>query len=178
MQHFPLFIDTNGRQIVAAAQQRYSLRARVLYADCMPRFIGEEYTGADYAPVNLALGFGPFLWAWPALRRLPCRVTPIYRRSRYWNPFDPLFLKTGVWRQAAGWWLLRGQICFAHLLRPYDAPTIELPAIGSTVQIDAWSCNVLSLGDDTPRLLVNGWHGPQPSRHCPWLWPERLEVIA
>lgn len=178
MRHFPLLTDSAGREIVAVAHRRHLLRARVLLADHMPRIVAGEYTGADYAPTNVALGFGIFLWSWPLLQHLPCRVRPLYRRQRTWNPFAPDFLKAGVWRQAKGWSLLRGQICFAHLLSPFGEPVIELPKVGSILELDAWSCDVVALGEGGfSATLVHGYHGPQPSRRCPWLLPERLEVL-
>jgi hypothetical protein len=190
MQPIPLYICAAGGQVTARPVARHKFRARVLWAGYSPQFIDGVFAGSDQSPVDVALGFGPFVWAWPFLRRLPARFEPLYFTLtpwHRWNPFGTFFLKPArsLMRAGGGWFFLRGEITFAHLVLPWEVNSDgsqvqvlpELPAVGTLVEVDAWSVDIVDIFDDHIEPLAQGHHGSLPSRQCPWLWIEHWEEI-
>lgn len=170
-----LYHTMDGRELVAVPRVRHTIKARVLYADLMPERWYPFNAGSDFSPVNIALGFHPFLWAWPMLKKLPCRITAHYG---YIRPWRKLWKRDGIHRKASGWALLHGEISFAHLVRPMsyedEFSALELPPVGSILNLDAWSSDIEYVDTVGRReKFVRGGHR-LPSRSCPWLLPHAM----
>lgn len=170
--------DGTGRRILAHHRARQQIRGRVLWSGYTPREVGGMYSGADYAPVDVVIGMGPFVYGWGLLRYLPRRVRPIYRRSWQLNPFKPGFLRRGVvvYRCARAGFFLSSEIVFLHLVRPFDGNLPPLPEAGELLDFAGISVDVTVGDEDDWQPLVHGYHGPLPSRKCPWILP--LEWIG
>lgn len=169
--------DTLENRIVAVSSGKVTWHARVLHADKIPRFIDGQYTFSDFSPINLALGFGPFIHFWDILKWLPCRVKPLYKRHLILNPLSHHFLKMAISRQAGGWFFLRGEIGFLHLLMT-PGTDFALPEVGKKVEISGWPSDVFAIAPNGKReMLIKGAHFNQPSRKCPWVLFEALKLI-
>lgn len=167
-----------GRRILAHHRAPQQIRGRVLWAGYTPREVGGVYSGADYAPVDVAIGMGPFVYGWRLLRYLAGGVTPIYSRPWQLNPLRPGFLRRsdGVNRAARAGIFLSSQVVFLHLVRPWDGDLPPLPEVGELLDFAGFSVDVTVDDDDNRAPLVNGYHGALPSRECPWILP--LEWIG